>query len=91
MFSVADRFSTSITLKARSSAFGTSAGSLLAAALADAVGVFSVLVGLGVLGVLVTFWFVRARLYESVSQLTAEAFVPGGLLAQVGAQAERRN
>jgi MFS family permease len=70
---------------------GTSAGSLLAAALADAVGVFSVLVGLGVLGVLVTFWFVRARRYESVSQLTAEAFVPGGLLAQVGAQAERRN
>jgi MFS family permease len=70
---------------------GTSAGSLLAAALADAVGVFSVLVGLGVLGVLVTLWFVRARRYESVSQLTAEAFVPGDLLAQVGAQAERPN
>jgi hypothetical protein len=70
---------------------GTSAGSLVAAALADAVGVFSVLVGLGVLGVLVTFWLVRARRYESVSNLTAEAFVPGDLLAQVGAQAERPN
>jgi hypothetical protein len=34
---------------------------------------------------------VRARRYESVSQLTAEAFVPGDLLAQVGAQAERPN
>ena len=70
---------------------GTSAGSLVAAALADSVGVFSVLVGLGVLGVLVTFWLVRARRYESVSELAAEAFVPGGLLAQVGAQAERPN
>ncbi len=70
---------------------GTSAGSLLAATLADAAGVFSVLVGLGVLGVLVTFWLVRARRYESVSNLTAEAFVPGDLLAQVGAQAERRS
>ena len=70
---------------------GTSAGSLVAAALADSVGVFSVLVGLGVLGVLVTFWLVRARRYESVSELAAEAFVPGDLLAQVGAQAERRN
>ena len=70
---------------------GTSAGSLVAAALADSVGVFSVLVGLGVLGVLVTFWLVRARRYESVSELAAEAFVPGDLLAQVGAQAERPN
>lgn len=70
---------------------GTSAGSLLAAALADAVGVFGVLVGLGVLGVLVTFWLVRARRYESVSNLTAEAFVPGDLLAQAAARTEPRN
>jgi hypothetical protein len=34
---------------------------------------------------------VRARRYESVSDLTATAFVPGDLLAQVGVQAERRN
>lgn len=68
---------------------GTSAGSLLAAALADAAGVFSVLVGLGVLGVLVTFWLVRARRYESVSNLTAEAFVPGGVLVDGGNRGER--
>lgn len=68
---------------------GTSAGSLLAAALADAAGVFGVLVGLGVLGVLVTFWLVRARRYESVSNLTAEAFVPGGVLVDGGNRGER--
>jgi MFS family permease len=70
---------------------GTSAGSLVAAALADSVGVFTVLVGLGVLGVLVTFWLVRARRYKSVGELTAEAFVPGDLLVQLSPQAERRN
>ena len=68
---------------------GTSAGSLVAAALADAVGVFSVLVGLGALGMLVTFWLVRARRYESVSELTAEAFVPGDLLVDGGNRGER--
>jgi MFS family permease len=70
---------------------GTSAGSLVAAALADSVGVFTVLVGLGVLGVLVTFWLVRARRYESVSALAVEAFVPGELIVQLSPQPERRN
>ena len=70
---------------------GTSTGSLVAAALADAVGVFSVLVGLGVLGVLVTFWLVRARRYESVSELAAQAFVPVDLLVQLSPPPERHN
>ena len=68
---------------------GTSAGSLLAAALADSVGVFSVLVGLGALGVLVTFCLTRAHRYESVSKLTAEAFVPGDMPVEGANRGER--
>ena len=65
---------------------GTSIGSLLAAALADSVGVFAVLIGLGVLAVLVTFWLIRDRRFDSVSELTAEAFAPGDLLVELSPQ-----
>ncbi|CAB4346121.1 unannotated protein [freshwater metagenome] len=62
---------------------GTSIGSLTAAAIADSIGVFIVLVGLGALGIIATIWIVSNRYFVPVSDMVAETFVPPELMPKL--------
>jgi MFS family permease len=62
---------------------GTSVGSLTAAAIADSIGVFIVLIGLGALGLIATIWLISDRYFVSVSDMVAEAFVPAELMSKL--------
>jgi MFS family permease len=62
---------------------GTSIGSLIAAAIADSIGVFIVLIGLGALGIIATIWLISDRYFVSVSDMVAEAFVPAELMSKL--------
>jgi MFS family permease len=62
---------------------GTSIGSLIAAAIADSIGVFIVLIGLGALGLIATIWLISDRYFVSVSDMVAEAFVPAELMSKL--------
>jgi len=54
-----------------------------AAAIADSIGVFIVLVGLGALGIIATIWLISDRYFVSVSDMAAGAFIPPELMSKL--------